>query len=313
MKIAFFSEAGYTGVPPRDHPNARVDIAWPVILKATHHPILTAHTLPSDLYDIGILIIPKQKETVVDYPMVSELKRVCKKVATVQEGAHWYFQDYEIPDQIWYFNILMEMDFLLAHNLSDRLYYAGLTGKPSFVMPTVIIEENIKKSINKIDATIIGGNLVSVYGGFDSYTIALELEKPVYAISTGRMKPEEREMGIIHLPWMQWSDWITKLSEFKCAVQLQRVFSAGTFALNCAMLGIPCIGYRGIDTQSMCHPELSVDVSDLQNARRLARKLRDDDKFYTKCSESAYNRYKLEFSEQIFVKKWNNIMKEIKI
>ena len=311
MNIGFFSEASYAGIPLRDHPNARLDIAWPAILKATHHPILSVHTLSSNLYDIGILIIPKQKETVMNYPMISELKRVCKKVAMVQEGAHWYFQDYEIAEQIWYFNILMEMDFLLAHNSSDRLYYAGLTGKPTFVMPTVVIEENIKKSVNKIDATIIGGNLVSVYGGFDSYTIALELGSPVHAISTGRMKPEEKEMDIIHLPWMYWSDWMEKLSQFKYAVQLQRVFSAGTFALNCAILGIPCIGYKGLDTQSQCHTELSVDISDLQSARKLAKKLRDDNEFYTSCVDSAYRRYKKHFDEQVFVKRWNNIMVEI--
>ena len=313
MKISFFSEAGYSGIPPRNHPNSRVDIAWPAILGANHHPILTVHTLSSNLYDVGVLIIPKQKEMVMNYPMVSELKRVCKKVAVVQEGAHWYFQDYEIAEQIWYFNILMEMDFLLAHNLSDKLYYAGLTNKPTFIMPTVVIEENIRKSTDRTDATIIGGNLVSVYGGFDSYTIALELGKPVYAISTGRMKPEEKEMNIIHLPWMQWYDWMTKLSEFKYAVQLQRVFSAGTFALNCAILGIPCIGYKGIDTQTLCHTELSVDVSDLQSARKLAQRLRDDDEFYNDCSKSAYDRYKMIFDEKVFVEKWNNIMMEIGI
>ena len=33
------------------------------------------------MYDIGILIIPKQKEAVIDYPMVSELKRYKQSLA----------------------------------------------------------------------------------------------------------------------------------------------------------------------------------------------------------------------------------------
>jgi len=306
MKIAFFSEAGYTGTPPRNHLNARVDIAWPAILEATHHPVTAIHTLPKDTYDIGILIIPKNKEVVRNYPMVEELKRVCNKIATVQEGAHWYFQDYEITDQIWYFNVLMEMDFLLAHNQSDLRYYTGLTGKQVFVMPTVMIEDNVRKSNVKPEGVVIGGNWVSVYGGFDSYTIAQELNEPIYALTTGRMKSEETLTDINHLPWMQWSDWITKLSEFKYAVQLQKTFSAGTFALNCALWKIPCVGYRGLDTQEILHPLTTVEVSDLEHAREIVRKLKTKE-FYKSCQEVIEKQYKTYYTEDKFLEKWKKI------
>ena len=38
MKIAFFSEAGYTGKVPRNNPNMRTDVAWVCALDAIHHP-----------------------------------------------------------------------------------------------------------------------------------------------------------------------------------------------------------------------------------------------------------------------------------
>ena len=35
MKIGFFSEAGYEGKVPRNHPNMRTDVAWVCALEAT--------------------------------------------------------------------------------------------------------------------------------------------------------------------------------------------------------------------------------------------------------------------------------------
>ena len=58
MKIAFFSEGGYTGKVPRNNPNMRTDTAWVCALEATHHPIPTIHQIPDNSYDIGIIIIP---------------------------------------------------------------------------------------------------------------------------------------------------------------------------------------------------------------------------------------------------------------
>ena len=39
MKIAFFTEGGYSGKVPRNHPNMRTDVAWICALDATHYPI----------------------------------------------------------------------------------------------------------------------------------------------------------------------------------------------------------------------------------------------------------------------------------
>ena len=51
------------------------------------------------------------------------LKRIFK------EGPHWYFQDYPLHQQIWFYNTLMAVDVIFAHNQNDVKYYKGLTGK----------------------------------------------------------------------------------------------------------------------------------------------------------------------------------------
>jgi hypothetical protein len=75
-----------------------------------------------------------------------------------------------------------------------------------------------------------------------------------------------------------------------------RTHAAGTFALNCAYLGIPCIGYKGLDTQETLHPELSVNIGDIEKANQLAIKLRDDKEFYNYCSDISKDNYLIDIT-----------------
>ena len=70
MKIAFFTEGGYQGKVPREHIDIRTDMAWVCSLGANHHPIPTIHDIPSDSYDIGVIIIPKNRRHLLEYPLV---------------------------------------------------------------------------------------------------------------------------------------------------------------------------------------------------------------------------------------------------
>ena len=90
-----------------------------------------------------------------------------------------------------------------------------------------------------------------------------------------------------------------------------RTHAAGTFALNCAFLGIPCIGYEGLDTQMTCHPETTVALGDMIHAREIARKLREDSNFYEKCSEQSRKLYNSNYDEAIFLETFRNNMEKI--
>ena len=79
-----------------------------------------------------------------------------------------------------------------------------------------------------------------------------------------------------------------------------RTHAAGTFALNCAYLGIPCIGYRGLDTQEICHPELTLEVGDIGYAKELIKELNNNSEFYNECSKQAIDNYKTYFHESNF-------------
>ena len=294
MKLAFFTEMGFHGKIPRTHENMRTEFAWMVALDADHWNI---NQSPNQQYDLGIVIIPK-KNPEFD---INSLKQYCDTIAVMQEGPHWYFQDYPLEKQIWYFNILIESDIIFTHNESDKKYYHGLTGhKDVRVMPTLMIEDAIG-TLNKVErnGVIIGGNFVNWYGGFDSYMVAQEITDNVYAPSMGR-KQQGEESLVNHLPYLNWKQWIHKLNEFKIGVHLMRTHAAGTFALNCAYLGIPCIGYKGLDTQEICHPHLTVSIGDLVTAKEKIILLQNDKDFYNECSLLAKENYKQYYNENKF-------------
>jgi hypothetical protein len=87
--------------------------------------------------------------------------------------------------------------------------------------------------------------------------------------------------------------------------------AAGTFALNCAYHGIPCIGYEGLDTQSKCHPQLTIKMNDLRHARELAEKLKTDNSFYETACETAKNNFNVFFGEEEYIHDMNKVIQKV--
>ena len=309
MKIAFFSEAGYEGKVSRDHPNMRTDVAWVCALGATHHPISNIHSIPDNTYDVGVMILPKNRKPLLSYPLLENYKRVCKKVTIMQESYYNYWQDSSIEEQIWYFNFITQMDLIFCHNDVDLKYYNGLTNVRTELLPSVMITDGIVPRSEWGDAVVIGGNFVWAYGGFDSYQVARELTDNVHAVTTGRMKKEEEQV-LKHIPWMLWREWIDTLSQFNVGVQLGTA-SAGTFNLNCSFHGIPCIGYSNVNTQKILHPRTTVDVGDIGKAKVIANMLKDDKYFYDECMKETMENYKKYYAEDKFVEHTIKVMKSL--
>lgn len=321
MKVAFITEMGFEGKVPANHSNMRTEFAWMHALDADHRHI--HHYAEIQDYDHVFIIFPKGQ---INYSTIGvklgnipnpysqllasdwlqKLKENNKKVYYVQEGPHWMFNELEVADQIHFYNMLVSVDGIFAHNFEDQKYYMGLVpNKIVTTIPTLMIEDSIKdvewKPENK---AIIGGNFARWYGGFESYLVAQEFKVPVWGQTSHAMKEQEDQL-VHHLPRVMWTDWIKQLSTFKYAVHLMPTVAAGTFALNCAYLGIPCIGNTNVDTQKLCHPMLSVDVEDINTARQLATQLRKDKSFYDECSRVARAGYEAAYS----LDGWKNSMK----
>ena len=325
MKIAFLTEMGFEGKIPSNHPNMRTEFAWMYALNADHfciHDFLKVKD-----YDHIFVIFPKGRvyldacgsQLVGDRNPVSDLlikepverlKLANKKVYVVQEGPHWLWNDYDMSDQIRFYNMLISSDGIFAHNEYDTKYYKGMfTNVPVHVMSTLMID-SIVEDIQPIreEKVIIGGNFARWYGGMESFTVAQRFQVPIWGQTSHAMRDGEDQL-INHLPRVIWTDWMKQLSSFKYAVHLMPTVAAGTFSLNCAYFGIPCIGNEKVDTQRLCHPDLAVDVEDVEKAAMLAERLRDDKDFYEECSKKAKEDYKKYYSQELFKQKINTILK----
>jgi hypothetical protein len=314
---------GLEGKVPSNHTNMRTEFAWMFALDADHRHIRNYHNVVG--YDHVFIIFPKgevylnavggklvdKKNPVSDLlhsDFIEVLKSNNKKVHYVQEGPHWLYNDYELADQIQFYNMLSGCDSIFSHNESDVQYYRGLLPtKRVHVMPTLMIESVISKIQQKTeDKTIIGGNFARWYGGFESYIVAQEFEVPIWGQTSHATRDGESQLVNL-LPRVMWTDWMMQLSSFKYAVHLMPTAAAGTFGLNCAYFGIPCIGNEDVDTQRLCHPDLAVNVKDMKKARSLANKLKQDEGFYEHCSNLAITNCERYYS----LKHFNNTLKNI--
>jgi len=328
MKIAFITEMGFVGKVPITHFNMRTEFSWMHALNADHHSISNHEGVKN--YDHVFIIFPKGQvnlnavgvkianilnphSNLLASDWLQKLKDNNKKVYYVQEGPHWMFTELELVDQIHFYNMLTTVDAIFAHNESDISYYKGLVpNKPVHSIPTLMIEHSIKDIMWKPEnKAIVGGNFARWYGGFEGYIVAQNFDVPIWGQTSHAMRDGEDQL-FAHLPRVDWVDWIKQLSGFKYAVHLMPTIAAGTFSLNCAYLGIPCIGNAKVDTQRLCYPDLSVDVSNVDHARQLVNQLKTDSDFYNRCSKQAKKNYKTYFGLDSWKSKMHFILNEAK-
>lgn len=313
-RILFISQMGLVGKVPGDYDNMRVpeSIVW--ALDAHHIPFQNINvTQPG--YDHIIVEIAKTPQLreglyqIADF--IPQIRKLGKKVWFMQEGPVWIYQDMPLHQQIWHYNVLAEVDGILAQNDADHPYFEGLVpGKEVRTIPSVMPDHQFEgiEIVEKEEKVIIGGNMVHWYGGFDSYMIALEFGLPIVVPSMGRKKEGEEWMeNLTHLPYMKWQQWIWELAKYKVGIHLMPTFAAGTFAMNCGFLGIPCIGYENVDTQRKIHPHLSVELEDLKHARKLAKDLKTDKDFFKHCANEAKENFEKEYSVKAFKEKAGRI------
>ena len=328
-KIIFLTEMGFTGKIPSHHKNMRTEFAWMNALNAEHDNIYNYKNIVG--YDFVFIIFPKGRvflsaegsklvsdvnpvSNILNSDFLKKLKENNSKVFYVQEGPHWWWTNYEIEDQIMFYNMISECDGVFVHNEIDVNYYKGLfKNKQVHIIPSLIIEETIKDTLPKRENKVmVGGNFSRWYGGFESYLVASNFNLPIWTQTSHAMRENEEFVdNLNHLPRLSWTDWMTSLSEFKYAVHLMPTVAAGTFYLNCAYFGIPCIGNKDVDTQRICFPELSVDISDIHSANVLVNKLMNDSEFYDECSRIARENYLKHFSLSSFKKYFDDLLKII--
>ena len=317
------SEMGFEGYFPVNYPNLRVLETQLLYLEAYHLPIqkilIENKQYEGDLlYNIGKggFEKPYISHLYNNYHnIVTLLKEKFKKVFIYQDGEIGWWNQTDVKLQTWWYNQLSSSDGILVPNSTDIPFYKGIfPDKEIKVIRSVMSDEGLDKSKfkPKEDRTIITGPLTREYNGFSQLLLAHNLDMPIDIPPMGesRMPKDSWEMadnlGINYLQYMSWVDWMYNLSRYKVGYMMSAATASGSFALNCAYLGIPCIGDKRADTQSILFPDLAIDVFDNKKALDLTLKLKNDLVFYNEVSTKAKQIYNSEFTKE----KMLNILNE---
>ena len=315
-KILFVSELGHTSKVSRDYKHMRTEFAQMCALQSDHCPIYQLEKYNQTDYNHVILLLSKTtqlREYLLNVDIVDLARKFGKKVWFMQEATCWIHQKMSLPHQVTHINILNSVDGILSENVTDYKYYRGVApNTPVHTIPTLIIEDSLldARKVKKQDKTMIGGNCSDWYGGFDSYLVADTYQNKIDMPRMRNVDFHEQLPRLSVLPHVQFYDWIYKLAEYKYTVHLMPAITAGTFCLNSAFLGIPCIGYKESDPQRLCQPNLSVELYDIESAMELARLLKNDKDFYNDCSKDAINNYNKYYNEKVFLDYMGEILNE---
>tara|TARA_R110002050_G_scaffold299951_1_gene467071 strand:- start:1011 stop:1988 length:978 start_codon:yes stop_codon:yes gene_type:complete len=309
------SEMGFEGYFPVNYPNLRVLETQLLYLEAYHLPIQKIITegktyKGSLLYNIGKGGFEKPYISELyhhHHNIVAQLKEKFEEVYIYQDGEIGWWNQVDTRLQAWWYNQLIASDGILVPNSTDVPFYKGIfPTKKIKVIRSVMTDEGLDKTKFKPqeNRTIVTGPLTREYNGFSQLLLAHNLDMPVDIPPMGesRMPKDSWEMapnlGVNYLQYMSWAEWMYNLSRYKVGYMMSAATASGSFALNCAYLGIPCIGDKRADTQSILFPDLAVDVFDNEKALKLTFKLKNDLDFYLEVSNKAKELYKKEFTKE---------------
>ena len=317
MNSVFLTELSAAGTPiegklnPHAQNNRTVE-SWILAMDCVNLPIYGV-LKDSTIYDMNAyVVIPKgieQTKFLIDnYPdLMKNLKSKFSSVFVIQEGEVGYYSHRSVTEQVWWYSQLYYSDRLYVHNQHDTKYFKGLFPNVDIrVIRTIMSDTAIDKTklLPKEERAIICGPMTYDYLGFNQAIVAQELGCPIDIPPMGqdRMPKDSYDMaeatGVSYLPYAQWTDWMYNLSKYKYAYMMGSGTAAGSFALNCAYVGVPCIGDNRADTQLLLYPKLAVDIHDLEKARKLTIKLRDDKDFYIDTVKYANDIYIKEFTSK---------------
>jgi len=317
------SEMGFEGYFPVNYPNLRVLETQLLYLESYHLPI---HKILTEgkkykgnlLYNIGKggFEKPYISDLYHNYHnVVSLLQEKFDEIYIYQDGEIGWWNQVDTRLQAWWYNQLRAANGILVPNSTDIPFYKGLfPDKEIKVIRSVMTDEGLDKTKFKPqeNRTIVTGPLTREYNGFSQVLIAHNADMPIDIPPMGesRMPKDSWEMapnlGINYLQYMSWVDWMYNLSRYKIGYMMSAATASGSFALNCAYLGIPCIGDKRADTQSILFPDLAIDVFDNKKAFDLTLKLKKDLDFYIEVSNKAKRLYKQEFTKEKMLKLLQN-------
>ena len=302
MKIAILSEKTFNGYIPKSFiENLQWDIYLQKVLKAYHISYYcdNFNNINFNYYDIIIAIPPKNNP---------DLEHIFKKISkettliAMQEGSKDHWLNLPIKKQMTFINAMNYCAAILCPNEMDTIFYKGIFKCPVYKFTTFTdtlqIESfgNLEHQKKIPKSMIIGANfdwrgygLPAVYAGsgiIKNYGIPTMRED--IAKDNDLFVKEMLNSNATLYPYVNQSKWLQILNKYQIAIHLSNESATGQFQIQCACLGIPCVGNKELTMQKYLFPDLSIDSWDIQTANTLIKKLIHDKTYYNYVVKKAY-------------------------
>ena len=301
MKILYLTDGSSFGIPSNFNFGLRPHGTWMQLLNAFHCNYQRIDELinKNEKFDIAILAgIHDNRHDLINNTFISKIRKIANKIGFSQEGGHnTFFIKTPISNQIFYINIIQNVDFIMCHNEVDKKYYENLYNKPCYINKQMIYDLG-EPTCEKENKIILPGPSNIYYGNMDSYLIGLDTNLPMY-VYKGHTYTSEHEYleNITYLHWE--SDYIkfnNNLKTFKYCMYLLQNPIGGSFPLQCAMNKVACFSWNTCETATECFPDLVFDYGDYNKIRFMFNKIHNDSKYYSSIVNKA---------RENFIKKYN--------
>ncbi len=304
MKILIMTEKDFNGyIPTTFQNNLQWDIYLQKSLNAYHLSFYSLQLKGFNFkkFDMAIVIPPYDNPNVADI-----FKHISKDTTLVvmQEGSKDHWLNYSIKQQMNYINAVNHAAAFLSPNKKDIAFYKVILKIPihqfSIYCDTLQVKEfgntKVKKKIPK--SMMIGANfdlrgmgLADVYVGSGIVkNIGIPTMRNALVKDNDTFVNEMFKVNTQVYPYVEQKDWLPILNRYQVAVHLANETGTGQLQIQCACLGVPCIGTKDIDLQSYLFPELTIDNSELEEGRILMKRLMNDKTFFSQVMTEAYRR-----------------------
>ena len=320
MRIALVSEMGYDG-KPEEHNRFRT--CWEILADELPLTFISYNRLiaiPRTLkdFDITIFIIPKKNPNMCK--TILRFMKVYPDVKTIvlQEGPWWIYQEWTVPEQALYLELVGKVDSFFAMSDDAEVHYKAIAKNVKRVRFAVDTERIPKEGFDNRNCILVSGNAVPWYNGTSGVLVGLDTKEIIKIPTMGRNNGIESidwehaypNKHFIQLPYLSFQNWMMLLAGVKAVVHLFPQCAGERVPMECAAVGTPCIGNLENSVASRLFPGISVMPYDIKVASRHLNLLLDDEAFYSFNVGYAQDRLK-EYSPKTIAKDWMKKLGEV--
>jgi len=201
----------------------------------------------------------------------------------------------------WIETLYDKVDLLLAHNARDAAVYRSFMGTGRAITWRTVqdIEKIIpyRKKPESKEKVVGVGTYDGRSNGLLGVSVASKVTKNISQITRSVYNDDRNEFvnkrfGVRPqaTKLTGWYEWLENISNLYLFLNPMMAKAAGRDTINCAAIGVPIIGCKGLDPQEHLFPELTVDPYDVRKMEYLLLELLQDERFYERVRKLAMNK-----------------------